>query len=100
MYLNDVHIVYYIIVAILGIIVGQFSDWMTHRAIEEKKIFTKDILVEYRKRFRPNFWSMGITAVIYLVILYIRGVSGNLFRKFNTYYLFYCYAYSYFNVSY
>lgn len=98
MYLNDVHIAYYIIVAVLGIIVGQFSDWMTQRATEEKKIFSKDILVEYKKRFRLNYLSMGITALIYIVILYMRGVSGNLFRKFNTDYLFYYYAYPNFNV--
>ena len=37
MYINDVHILYYIIVAIGGIIIGQFIDWIVKRSEEENK---------------------------------------------------------------
>ena len=98
MYLNDVHILYYIAIAILGVFAGQFSDWMTKRAIAEKKIFSKDILVEYKNNFKPSWVSIGITVFIYLIMLYIRGINGNLYRKFNINYIFNYYTSFNFNV--
>lgn len=79
MYLNDVHILYYIIFTILGIVVGQFTDWMTNRCIEEKKIFSKDIIQDYKKNFKPNFSFIGIITVIYLALLYLKGVNGTFY---------------------
>ena len=31
MYINDVHIAYYVAIAIIGLFVGQFVDWMNKR---------------------------------------------------------------------
>ena len=39
MYINDVHIAYYVVVAILGLFVGQFVNWMNIRLPEYKKVF-------------------------------------------------------------
>ena len=49
MYLNDVHIVYYIIAAIGGLFVGQIVDWANKRLPEYKKVISKDIINEYLK---------------------------------------------------
>ena len=38
MYINDVHIFYYIVVAISGIVVGQFTDWIVKRLEQEKNL--------------------------------------------------------------
>ena len=43
MYINDTHIMYYAVVAILGLFVGMFVDWMNSRLPEYKKVFTKEI---------------------------------------------------------
>ena len=43
MYINDVHIAYYVGAAILGIFVGLFTDWMNKRLPEYKKVFTLKI---------------------------------------------------------
>ena len=37
MYYNDVHIGYYLVVAILGLFVGQLVDWANKRLPEYKK---------------------------------------------------------------
>lgn len=42
MYINDTHIMYYAVVAILGLFVGMFVDWMNSRLPEYKKVFTKE----------------------------------------------------------
>ena len=76
MYLNDIHIIYYILFIILGIVFGQFSDWIIRRSKKEEKIFSKDIIVEYKKHFRPNYILIGITIILYLIFLSILGISG------------------------
>ena len=43
MYINDTHIGFYIVAAIVGLLVGQFSDWMNKRLPENKKVFSLDI---------------------------------------------------------
>ena len=43
MYINDIHLGYYIGFIILGIFVGEFVSWMNKRLPEYKKVFSKDI---------------------------------------------------------
>ena len=84
MYINDVHILYYIIVAIGGIIIGQFIDWIVKRSEEEKTVFSKDIIAEYRKDFKPNFILMTIVPIIYIFVLYFYGIrSGGILENLN-----------------
>ena len=83
MYFNDVNIVYYIIIAILGIFVGEFVNWMNKRFSEEKKIFSKDIFIEYKKEFRPSYLLMIITSITYIGILYRFGLDGTLTENWD-----------------
>ena len=39
MYINDIHIISYVLVGILGLFVGQFVDWCNQRLPEYKKVF-------------------------------------------------------------
>ena len=39
MYFNDVNIGYYIIIAILGLFIGELVNWMNKRLPEEKPVF-------------------------------------------------------------
>ena len=45
MYINDVHIVYYIVSAILGLFVGELVNWANKRLPEYKKVFSKDFFM-------------------------------------------------------
>ena len=42
MYIGDVHILGYVIVAILWGIIGQFLVWCNDRLSEEKSVFTRE----------------------------------------------------------
>ena len=46
MYINDIHLGYYIGFIILGIFVGEFVSWMNKRLPEYKNVFSKDIFRE------------------------------------------------------
>lgn len=75
MYINETHIGFYIITAIIGLIIGQFMDWVNQRLPEYKKVFTKEIIKEYKINFKPNYILMLATSIIYVVLVYIYGIQ-------------------------
>lgn len=75
MYINDLHILAYLAVGILGLIVGQFVDWCNLRLPEYKKVFSKEFFSEYLKNCRPKYILMIIIAVAYVVLLYFNGIN-------------------------
>lgn len=82
MYLNDVHILYYVVAAIIGLFVGQIVDWANKRLPEYKSVISKDIITEYKMKFKPNYILMVLTSVIYITLIYVYGIQetivGNL----------------------
>ena len=75
MYISDTNIGFYIVAAIVGLIVGQFVDWMNTRLPEYKKVFTREIFTEYRINFKPNYVLMLLTSAIYVLLIYRYGIS-------------------------
>ena len=83
MYINDTHIGFFIGIFILGLLVGQFVDWMNKRLPEYKKVFSKEIFQEYKINFKPNYILMLITAILYCAILYRYGVQKTVVENLN-----------------
>lgn len=83
MYINDVYILFYVIVAILGLFVGQIIDWLNKRLPEYKKIITKEIFKEYKENFRPNYILMFLTSIIYVTLLYRYGIQDTLIANLD-----------------
>lgn len=83
MYFNDVHIMYYVVAAILGLFVGQFIDWMNKRLPEYKKVFSKDFITENKMDFKPNYLLMLITSVIYIVLVYRFGIKDTIIANLD-----------------
>ena len=83
MYFNDVHIIYYVVAAILGLFVGQFVDWMNKRLPEYKKVFSKEFITEHKIDFKPNYLIMLITSVIYIVLVYRFGIQDTIIANLD-----------------
>ena len=83
MYLNDVHIGYYIVALILGMIVGQLVDWANKRLPEYKKVISKDIIKEYKRNFKPNYLLMFVTAIIYVTLIYVYGIKNTIIANLD-----------------
>ena len=75
MYFNDVNIGFYIIIAILGLFVGELVGWMNKRLPKHKKIFSIEAIKEYKEQFSPNYFFMILTAIIYIALLYNFGIG-------------------------
>ena len=70
MYINDIHILAYVLIGIIGLVVGQIIDYCNKRLPEYKKILSKEFFTEYLKTTKPNYILMLITAVMYVGLLY------------------------------
>ena len=83
MYFNDLHILYYVIAALVGGLVGQIMDYCSRCFIKEKKILSKESIKEYNKTALPNFWFMLLTAIGYVALLYKFGINDTLSSNLN-----------------
>lgn len=75
MYINDLHILYYLGFGIIGIVVGQFIDWCNIRLLEYKKVLSIDFYKIYLKNLKPKYILMCITALFYVGVLYKYGIN-------------------------
>ena len=72
MYLYNIHILFYVLFCILGIITSQITAWCIKRMPEHKSIISKDFF----KEFKINYVLMIITVIIYLVLLVMHGIKN------------------------
>ncbi|MCI8481897.1 MAG: prepilin peptidase [Clostridia bacterium] len=81
MYIHDVHILYYVGIAILGIIIGIWVNWSNVRLPEEKKLLSKEILKK-KERGTQNCIIIVTIAIMYVILLYFfgyhKGILNNL----------------------
>ena len=73
MYINDIHILYYTLVAILGGIVGQFVDYCNKVFLKDEKVLSKKNFKEYTKICTPNYVLILVTMLSYILLLYTFG---------------------------
>lgn len=78
MYFNDIHVLWYLLVIILGGIAGQIVDYSTKMFLSEKKILSKNNIKEYLEKCIPNYLLMGIVSVLYVLLLYVLGPKNYL----------------------
>lgn len=83
MYINDINIMYYILVGIVGLFVGQFVDWCNIRLPEYKKVFSKEFFTNYLKHFKPNYLLSFGVAILYIALLYFIGWQPNILNQLD-----------------
>lgn len=75
MYFNNVHILIYVSIFIVGLIIGKFVAWCNIRLPEKKKIFSKEFFEENKKGIKANYIFMIIIGVVYIALLYRFGIN-------------------------
>lgn len=83
MYINDINILYYVLIGLFGIVVGNFVDYCNKMFLKEEKILSKKNIKEYARTFKPNYILSIITAVLYIALLYKFGSTDLI--KFSMY---------------
>lgn len=78
MYINDIHILLYVVIGLVGTLTGFWAGWCNVRLPEYKKIFSKEIFLEYRTKLKPNYILMIVNAAIYILLLYKFGIKEDI----------------------
>lgn len=81
MYFNNVHILIYVAIFIIGLIIGKLVAWCNLRIPEKKKIFSKEFFEENKNGIKYNYIFMITIATIYIAILYKFGINKESFFK-------------------
>lgn len=69
-YINDVHILWYVLVAFLGGVIGQFIEYINLAFLNERKILSKETYRKYKLEGKINYWLIIINAIMYILLLY------------------------------
>lgn len=80
MYWNDTHILIYLVVAIVGGVIGQVIDYLNKTFLEEGKILSKENFKKYKITAKPRYSLILVNIVLYLGLLYRFGISLDFFR--------------------
>ena len=83
MYFNNVHILVYGLIGIIGLIVGKFCAWCNKRLPEKQKIFSKEFFEENKKGLEFNYVFMILTAVIYMFLLFKLGIKDTFLKNLD-----------------
>lgn len=78
MFINDIHIFWYVGIGILGLIIGRFLGLVNTNLPEHKKIFSMQIIKDYIKNTNTNYAIMILISVLYILLLLAIGVEDKL----------------------
>ena len=74
MYFNDVHIIYYVAISIIGAIAGKIVNWANYRRTDTKKIISLDFFRK-QKQYKENYFVILANIIIYILILNKFGIQ-------------------------
>lgn len=83
MYFNDVHIMVYVLFAIIGGIIGQFVDYCNRCFLKEQKIFSKESFSKYKRIMIPNYLLIAVNAIGYIALIYRFGIHSGLLENLD-----------------
>ena len=83
MYFNDVHIVYYVVLIIVGIFIGIIIDWANKRLPEYKKVLSLDFFKDFKRTFKPNYILITLLPIIFVGLLYRFGIQKTLIANLD-----------------
>lgn len=75
MYINNINIIFYLLIGILGLGIGQFIAWCVERLPEYKKVFTREFFTIYLKNEKPKYLYMIIMSALFIAIFYMFGIQ-------------------------
>lgn len=78
MFINDIHIFWYVGIGILGLLIGRFLGLVNTNLPEHKKIFSMPIIKDYIKNTNTDYIMMIVISVLYILLLLTIGIEDKL----------------------
>lgn len=84
MYLNNISIVYYLILGLIGLVIGKFIAWTDIAYVQEgEKISLKNFWKHKHETYENQYLTMFIIAGAYIAILYKFGIKDSFFKNLD-----------------
>lgn len=84
MYFNNIHILIYLAVGLIGCLVGQLIGLVNERLINHERIFEKGSLKKFKKDFVPHYGLMTTMFILYILLLYACGFDKSWHTNIKT----------------
>lgn len=79
-YINDVHILFYVLFAFIGGFIGQVIDYLNIVFLNERKVISKETLKKYKETFKVNYKLIVVNSCLYVALLYKFGMNLDFLR--------------------
>ncbi len=83
MYFNNVSIVYYLIIGLVGLMLGKFVAFCNMKFGAEEKISFKEFFKSLKTIYEKQYITMFILAAIYILLLYKFGIKDTFFKNLD-----------------
>lgn len=83
MYFNNLHILWFVMIAFIGLAIGKIVSYINERFVTEKPVFTKDFFKEVIKNYDFNYLIMLTIAGMYVFLLYKFGFKNEFFKNLD-----------------
>ena len=84
MYFNNIHILIYVAIFIIGLFVGKFCAWCNIRIPERKTTFSKEFFEANKDGLPNNYIFMILIGTLYIGVLYRFGINQeSVFKNFE-----------------
>lgn len=79
-YINDVHILFYVLFAFVGGFIGQVIDYLNIVFLNERKVISKESFKKYKETFKVNYKLIIVNSCLYVALLYKFGMNLDFLR--------------------
>lgn len=79
-YINDVHILFYVLFAFIGGFIGQVIDYLNIVFLNERKVISKESFKKYKETFKVNYQLIVVNSCLYVALLYKFGMNLDFLR--------------------
>ena len=79
-YINDVHILFYVLFAFIGGFIGQVIDYLNIAFLNERKVLSKETFKKYKETFKVNYKLIVVNSCLYVALLYKFGMNLDFLR--------------------
>ena len=83
MYFNNVSIIYYLIIGLIGLMLGKFIAFCNVKFGAEEKISFKEFFKTFTTIYEKQYITMFALAIIYILLLYKFGIKDTFFKNLD-----------------
>lgn len=79
-YINDIHILFYVLFAFIGGFIGQVIDYLNIAFLNERKVISKESFKKYKETFKVNYKLIVVNSCLYVALLSKFGMNLDFLR--------------------